>query len=108
MVLLASLSQKMTKVFWGKLQFLNKKDLFEERLRRRPLTVCFPEYQGPATYEDSAAYIQMKFENINNHRGEKRVYTHLTCAIDTRNIRFVFDAVTDVIIESILIDCELL
>ena len=26
------------------------------------------------------------------------VYTHVTCATDTHNIQFVFDAVTDIII----------
>ena len=26
--------------------FLNKKDLFAEKIRQSPLTVCFPEYKG--------------------------------------------------------------
>lgn len=26
--------------------FLNKKDLFEEKIRKSPITICFPEYAG--------------------------------------------------------------
>lgn len=87
--------------------FLNKKDLFEEKITRSPLTICFPEYTGSNTYEEAAAYIQMKFENLNRRKDQKEIYTHFTCATDTNNIQFVFDAVTDVIIKNNLKDAGL-
>ncbi|XP_034230656.1 guanine nucleotide-binding protein G(i) subunit alpha [Thrips palmi] len=87
--------------------FLNKKDLFEDKIDKSPLTICFPEYSGSDTYEEAAAYIQMKFENLNKKKDQKEIYTHFTCATDTSNIQFVFDAVTDVIIKNNLKDCGL-
>lgn len=62
---------------------------------------------GPNTFEDAAAYIQMQFENLNRKKDTKEIYTHLTCATDTSNVQFVFDAVTDVIIKNNLKDCGL-
>ncbi|KAB0801308.1 hypothetical protein PPYR_05662 [Photinus pyralis] len=88
--------------------FLNKKDLFEEKITRSPLTICFPEYTGHNNYEEASAYIRMKFENLNKRKDQKEIYTHFTCATDTNNIQFVFDAVTDVIIKNNLKDCGLL
>ncbi|XP_039257490.1 guanine nucleotide-binding protein G(i) subunit alpha isoform X1 [Styela clava] len=87
--------------------FLNKKDLFESKISKSPLTICFPEYQGSNTYEEAAAYIQLKFEDLNKRKDTKEIYTHFTCATDTNNIQFVFDAVTDVIIKNNLKDCGL-
>lgn len=88
--------------------FLNKKDLFEEKIARSPLTICFPEYTGQNTYEEASAYIRTKFENLNKRKDKKEIYTHFTCATDTTNIQFVFDAVTDVIIKNNLKDIGLL
>lgn len=87
--------------------FLNKKDLFGDKIKKSPLTICFPEYTGANTYEEAGSYIQMQFENLNSRKGEKEIYTHFTCATDTGNIQFVFDAVTDVIIKNNLKDCGL-
>lgn len=63
--------------------------------------------KGNNTYEEGAAYIQMKFESLNKRRDQKEIYTHFTCATDTSNIQFVFDAVTDVVIKNNLKDCGL-
>lgn len=32
--------------------FLNKKDLFEEKIQRKPLKICFPEYTGELRFID--------------------------------------------------------
>jgi len=88
--------------------FLNKKDLFEEKIKKSALTICFPEYTGGANnYEEAAAYIQLQFENLNKKKDTKEIYSHFTCATDTNNVQFVFDAVTDVIIKNNLKDCGL-
>ncbi|KAJ4938599.1 hypothetical protein JOQ06_003212, partial [Pogonophryne albipinna] len=69
--------------------FLNKKDLFLEKIKKSALSICFPEY--------TAAYIQAQFES-KNRSPNKEIYCHMTCATDTGNIQVVFDAVTDIII----------
>ena len=66
---------------------------------------CF--LSGPNKYEEAQAYIQTKFEDLNKKKDTKEIYTHFTCATDTKNVQFVFDAVTDVIIKNNLKDCGL-
>ncbi|KAF8372883.1 hypothetical protein PRIPAC_79312 [Pristionchus pacificus] len=88
--------------------FLNKKDLFEDKIKRSPLNIAFPEYPGANTYEEAAAYIQTQFEGLNKRKGGATIYSHFTCATDTNNIRFVFDAVTDIIIQDNLRQCGLM
>ncbi|CAH8503232.1 unnamed protein product [Heterobilharzia americana] len=87
--------------------FLNKRDLFEDKIMKSPLTICFPDYIGGNNYEEASEYIRSRFENLNTRSGSKDVYSHFTCATDTSNIQFVFDAVTDVIIKNNLKDCGL-
>ena len=87
--------------------FFNKKDLFEEKIQYSPLTICFPEYSGPDDYEEAIAYVQNRFETLNNNTYKREIYTHLTCATDTNNIRVVFDVVTDAIIKINMAECKL-
>uniref|UniRef100_A0A1I8JRC1 Guanine nucleotide-binding protein G(I) subunit alpha n=1 Tax=Macrostomum lignano TaxID=282301 RepID=A0A1I8JRC1_9PLAT len=63
--------------------FLNKKDLFEEKIKKSPLQICFPEYSGKQIYEEAAAYIQAQFE-AKNKSPNKEIYCHQTCATDTK------------------------
>jgi len=77
--------------------------------RCRYLPVCYYyiiNVAGSQTYEEAAAYIQAQFE-AKNKSTTKEIYCHQTCATDTTNIQFVFDAVTDVIIANNLRGCGL-
>jgi len=76
--------------------FLNKKDLFAEKCQRIPISTLFPEYTGSTECTPSAQYIQNQFEQRN--KAKKQVYTHLTCATATDNIKMVFTAIKDIII----------
>jgi len=79
--------------------FLNKRDVFELKIRRVPLNVCpvFASYTGPNTYEAGCRLIEQTFQDKNKHQ-ENIIYTHITCATDTSNITAVFDAVKDIVI----------
>lgn len=87
--------------------FLNKKDLFEAKIRTSPLSVCFPEYRGKNTYDEASAFIRKRFEGLNQRPEAKEIYTHFTCATDTSNVQFVFESVSDIIIKNNLKDCGL-
>ncbi|XP_014814888.1 PREDICTED: guanine nucleotide-binding protein G(t) subunit alpha-1-like [Calidris pugnax] len=79
------------------------------------IQACFDrasEYQlndsaGPNTYDDAGNYIKLQFLELNMRRDVKEIYSHMTCATDTENVKFVFDAVTDIIIKENLKDCGL-
>ena len=77
--------------------FLNKKDLFEAKIKLRPLRICFNEYDGENTYEATTSYIASKFDGLKN--GPNLIYTHFTCATSTENISSVFNIVTNIILD---------
>ncbi|MES1912635.1 MAG: hypothetical protein MHM6MM_004875 [Cercozoa sp. M6MM] len=80
--------------------FLNKRDLFEEKIRKVPLTTCWPDYDGVQDYESGCEFIREQFEMRNKQ--DKEIYTHITCATDTGNVAHVFNAVKDILIKQSL------
>lgn len=83
--------------------FLNKRDMFEEKILKVPLNVCpvFADYDGPNTYEDGVVEIQREFES-KNRDSNRAMYIHTTCATDTSNVSAVFNAVKDIVIRASL------
>uniref|UniRef100_A0A1I7T656 G-protein alpha subunit n=1 Tax=Caenorhabditis tropicalis TaxID=1561998 RepID=A0A1I7T656_9PELO len=89
--------------------FLNKIDLFEEKImvKKRSLTIAFESYSGPAQDIDSAtAFVEKKYRGMADNK-EKNIYCHLTCATDTQQVQYVLDAVLDTILSSKLKGCGL-
>ena len=44
-------------------------------------------------------FVWERFEDV---KGEKTLFSHVTCATDTENLKVVFVAVTDMLVRSIL------
>eukprot|EP00004_Rigifila_ramosa_P014779 TRINITY_DN338_c0_g1_i1.p1 TRINITY_DN338_c0_g1~~TRINITY_DN338_c0_g1_i1.p1 ORF type:complete len:350 (-),score=98.24 TRINITY_DN338_c0_g1_i1:186-1235(-) len=80
--------------------FLNKTDLFKEKIARVDLARFFPEYSGGLDYDRGLAFIKSKFLSLNKNPDKKKIYAHETCATDTRNVKFVFESVKDIIINA--------
>ena len=99
--------------------FLNKKDLFEEKIKRVDLKVCFPNYQGllyfvsffstksssiffsfypshfilfsgGGDFETAAGFIKKQF--LDHSNAPHMVFPHYTCAIDTSHLRAIWEA----------------
>ena len=70
-----------------KILFLNKIDLFAEKLPRSPLGDYFPDYTGGADYNAACEYLLQRFVSLNQSAATKQIYAHYTCATDTNQIR---------------------
>ncbi|ORY05031.1 guanine nucleotide binding protein, alpha subunit [Basidiobolus meristosporus CBS 931.73] len=87
--------------------FLNKIDLFKEKLAISPLSNFFPGFEGPSDYDAACDYIMERFMSLNK-TDLKQLYAHFTCATDTAQIKFVMAAVNDIVVQGNLRDCGLL
>jgi len=66
--------------------FLNKKDLFREKIKQKNITTAFPKYSGAQHYEEASAYIQQQFLAKNNDI-DRHVFCHTTCAVDIHDMQ---------------------
>ncbi|XP_015840415.1 G protein alpha q subunit isoform X5 [Tribolium castaneum] len=82
--------------------FLNKKDLLEEKIMYSHLVDYFPEYDGPKQDHISAREYILKVYLRENPDPERSCYSHFTTATDTENIKLVFCAVKDTIMQTAL------
>jgi len=107
------LFQKLTGSQWFEetsfILFLNKSDLFKDKIQKRPLKDFFEDYEQFVAGLDNAAQMDefaksceyIKAQYIEAFNGA-RLYPFVTCAIDTDNCNKVFAAVRDTVISSAL------
>ncbi|KAM9792127.1 guanine nucleotide-binding protein subunit alpha-12a isoform 1-T1 [Neosynchiropus ocellatus] len=87
--------------------FLNKTDLLADKIRAVDIRKHFPEFRGdPRRLEDVQTFLVQSFSRKRRNRG-KPLFHHFTTAVDTENIRFVFHAVKDTILQENLKDIML-
>ncbi|KNZ76090.1 Guanine nucleotide-binding protein subunit alpha [Termitomyces sp. J132] len=88
--------------------FLNKIDLFSEKLPRSPLSDYFPDFTGGNDYDAACEYLLHRFVSLNQSAATKQIYAHYTCATDTQQIKFVLSAIQDILLQLHLRECGLL
>lgn len=90
--------------------FLNKIDLFAEKLQHSPLAHYFPDYRGAGgsgrgqqgaeeEYDAACEYFLHRFVSLNQSAASKQIYAHYTCATDTQQIKFVLSAIQDILLQ---------
>jgi GTPase SAR1 family protein len=99
--------------------FLNKRDLFAEKICETPFRAegRFEDFKGPHVvmgtqsavngteehkqcYDAAVTYLKDCFLARNKQQATKEIYTHVTCATDTKNVEVVFNACKDIILKS--------
>jgi len=87
--------------------FLNKSDLFSEKIKTVPLGKVFVDYPGFSQRTDLShldeftkawKYVAMQYQA---HFSGKTFFPHVTCAIDTNASRKVFDSVKEILLKEI-------
>ncbi len=80
--------------------FLNKMDLFKEKLAKSPITDHgFTDYHGPpGDWKQASKYFMDKFRALNRNP-EKEIYGHFTNATDTNLLKITMGSVQDMIIQ---------
>eukprot|EP01119_Soliformovum_irregulare_P005727 TRINITY_DN17478_c0_g1_i1.p1 TRINITY_DN17478_c0_g1~~TRINITY_DN17478_c0_g1_i1.p1 ORF type:complete len:368 (+),score=64.84 TRINITY_DN17478_c0_g1_i1:68-1105(+) len=77
--------------------FLNKVDLFKEKIKRVDLSTIFENYSGGDDFEAASQFIRSRF--LEQNQSPHQIYTHFTCAINTESIELVFKTVREIIVK---------
>ncbi len=80
--------------------FLNKMDLFKDKLGIKPIRDYFPDYSGEETDLQAAQeYFAKKFRGL-NRTVDREIYVHYTNATDTNLLKITMQSVQDTIIQN--------
>jgi len=77
---------------------LNKSDVFEKKLQNTPLSSCFRDYEDEPTFDAGVRFIESKF--MERNKSGRPIYTHVTCAVNSENVQFVFGSVRETVLST--------
>ncbi|XP_060572137.1 guanine nucleotide-binding protein subunit alpha-14-like [Ruditapes philippinarum] len=80
--------------------FLNKIDLFKEKLKRHNLHDHFPEYIGPEHDVEAGCHFMKNLFLAVQAEENRPIFPHFTCAIDTPGMKRVFDNIIQYTVQS--------
>ncbi len=89
------------------LLFLNKTDLLEEKLKTDRLVDFFPDYRGPNELAPVCEYWKTRFRGLYRH-SFRTLICHLTCATDAKQMKVVFAAIENNILETTIAEAGML
>ncbi|KAF3940484.1 hypothetical protein ABW19_dt0206171 [Dactylella cylindrospora] len=79
--------------------FMNKIDLFREKITYSPVKKYFPDYQGdPTSYTQASEFFHDNFKRLNRNPS-KDIYVHYTNATDTNLLKITMNSVQDMILQ---------
>lgn len=80
--------------------FLNKTDLLLEKLSYSDFSRYMPNFRGDhRDLKDVQGFLLDMFDNVRRNR-DRALFHHFTTATDTENIKYVFAAVKDTILQN--------
>ncbi len=86
--------------------FLNKKDLYEEKIKDvhigdQPAFANFDGELGDEDYYDKGIKYFLDMFMAQNNNPERQIYSHATCATDSKNVEVVFNSCKDIIMRKV-------
>ncbi|RVD81494.1 uncharacterized protein DFL_009358 [Arthrobotrys flagrans] len=79
--------------------FMNKIDLFREKISASPVNKYFPDYTGdPDSYKQASEFFHDNFKRLNRNPS-KDIYVHYTNATDTDLLKITMSSVQDIILQ---------
>uniref|UniRef100_A0A8R1INR6 Uncharacterized protein n=1 Tax=Caenorhabditis japonica TaxID=281687 RepID=A0A8R1INR6_CAEJA len=98
------------RVFGGKyfnkssiILFLNKIDIFREKIKTVQIRDHFVKFEGDNTYETGVRFFRRQFRDGLSPSFRKRMYTHETCAISDQ-VQLIINTVIDTVVQENLKD----
>jgi len=83
--------------------FFNKLDLFREKLKYSHMADYLPEYSGSQDFGEALNFLKDKYLRKNKNK-KRQIYNFETTATDTNLVKNIFNAITEIILNKMLID----